>query len=283
MVYYLPILGAAALAGGTILERVILKKRKVEVKVYQTASFLSIIIFLVPFLFFFWKIDSQALNPKNILIFAIIIVFAFIANLLAFYSLKGEKVTSLEPARVLEPLFVIILTVIFSIFIDGLYRTSPKIILPAIIASLALVFSHLKKHHLKFNRFFIAMILASFFFALELVVSNLILDLYSPFSFYFIRCLFIFVLSLLFFSPDFNELDKKSTWITFITGGIWILYRVAIYYGYLKIGIIFTTLLLMLGSIFMYAFAHFFLKEKLSWKNIVAAIVIIGAVIYAIA
>ncbi len=282
MVYYLPILGAVSLAGGTILERIILRKKKVDIKLYQTASFLAIIIFILPFLLFFWKLDPQALALKNVLILFFVIFFAIIGNLLVFYSLKGERVSNLEPARVLEPMFTIVLALIFSLFADGLYSTSPKIILAAVIASLALVFSHIERHHLKFNKFFIAAILGSFFFALELVVSRLILDFYSPFSFYFLRCLFIFIISLVIFIPNFKELDNKSRLITFLTGGVWVVYRVVIYYGYLNIGIVFTTLLLMLGSIFMYIFAHFFLKEKIKLKNIVSAIVIIGSVIYAV-
>ena len=46
MVYYLPIIGAIALAGGTIFERIVLRKKKVGVESYQTASFLAIILFL---------------------------------------------------------------------------------------------------------------------------------------------------------------------------------------------------------------------------------------------
>ncbi|MDP3992071.1 MAG: EamA family transporter [Nanoarchaeota archaeon] len=282
MVYYLPILGAIALAGGTILERIVLKKKKVDIKLYQTASFLAIIVSLLPLLYFFWKLDSGALESKNILIFSLVILFATIANLLVFYSLKGEKVGNLEPARVLEPLFVILLAIVFSFFAEGLFERNFKVIVPALIASSALVFSHIKKNHLKFNPYFIAAIFGSFFFALELVISRLILDFYSPVTFYFLRSSSIFLLSLLIFRPDFKKLDTKVRWQIFATGFIWMIYRVVVYYGYLNVGVIFTTLLLMLGPILIYALAYFILKEKISWYNFAAAIVIVGSVIYAI-
>jgi drug/metabolite transporter (DMT)-like permease len=67
-----------------------------------------------------------------------------------------------------------------------------------------------------------------------------------------------------------------------VTGAIWVAYRVIIYYGYLNIGVIFTTLLIMLGPIFIYIFAKIFLKEKLNWRNVVAGIVIAASVVYAI-
>jgi len=282
MVYYLPVVGAIALAGGTILERIVLRKKKVGVELYQTASFLAIIISLLPLVYFFWKLDSGAFEARNILIFSLVILFSMIANLLVFYSLKWEKVGNLEPARVLEPLFVILLAIVFSFFAENLFERNLKIIIPALIASLALILSHIKKYHLKFNPYFVAAIIGSFFFALELVISRLILDFYSPVTFYFLRSLSIFFLSLLIFKPDFKKLDKKVRWQIFATGFIWMIYRVIVYYGYLKVGVIFTTLLLMLGPIFVYALAHFILKEKISWQNFAAAIVIVGSVAYAI-
>jgi drug/metabolite transporter (DMT)-like permease len=77
-------------------------------------------------------------------------------------------------------------------------------------------------------------------------------------------------------------LDKKSSLIIFITGAIWVAYRVAVYFGYLEYGVIFTTLMIMLGPMFIYILANIFLKEKLNWKNIVSSALIIACVVYAL-
>ena len=282
MVYYLPIIGAIALAGGTIFERIVLRKKKVGVESYQTASFLAIILFLLPLIYFFWKMEPGATEPRNIVIFSLVVFFSIIANLLVFYSLKWEKVGNLEPARVLEPLFVILLAIIFSFFAENLYERNFKIIIPALVAALALLFTHIRRHHLKFNPYFVAAVFGSFFFAVELVISRLILDLYSPVTFYFLRVSSIFLLSLLIFRPDFKKLNTKVRWQIFATGFIWMIYRIIVYYGYLNVGVIFTTLLLMLGPTFIYAMAYFILKEKISWRNLTAAIIIVGSIIYAL-
>ena len=162
-----------------------------------------------------------------------------------------------------------------------MYEKNLKIIIPAIIAGLALILSHIKRHHLKFNKYFLSAILGSFFFALELVISRLILDYYSSLTFYFLRCAFIFLFSLIIFRPKMIQMDKTLTSYIFITGIFWVLYRVIIYYGYVNLGIIFTTLIIMVSPIFIYLFAHIFLKENLSWRNIIASIIIIGCVLYA--
>jgi len=279
---YIPILGALALATGTILEKTVLRKKHISTKLYQTAVFLAIVLAMIPFIYFFWKMDSQALELKNILMFGVVIVSSIIANLFIFYSLKCEKITNIEPARILEPLFVILLAIIFSFFVAELYDKNLKVIIPAFIAAFALIISHVKKDHLSFNKYFIAAILGSFFFAFELVVSRLILDFYSPITFYFLRCSTIFLLSLIMFRPKFKLLDKKSIWIILITGAIWAVYRIVIYWGYLNLGVIFTTLIIMLGPVFIYILAWKFLKEKLNWKNLLTSIVIIACVLYAI-
>jgi len=278
---YIPIIGALALASGTILEKIVLRKRKVSIKLYQTAGFLAIVLAMLPFIYFFWKMTPQAFELRNIFIFSLVILFSIMANLFAFYSLKWEKVTNIEPARILEPLFIILLAILFSFFFATLYTRNYNVIIPALIAGLALVFSHIKKNHLKFNKYFIAAIIGSFFFALELVITRLILDYYSPISFYFLRCSAVFLISLILFRPKFSNLNKKVRFEILAIGVVWFIYRIIVYYGYLNYGVIFTTLIIMLGPIFIYIFAYKFLKEKINWKNIVAALVIIGCVVYA--
>ena len=279
---YLPFLGAISLASGTILEKIVVKHKNIDIKFYQTAIFLVIMLVMLPFIYFYWKFDPQALQPLNIIIFSLVIIFSLLANWFVFYSVKGEKVSNLEPAKMIEPLFVVLLAILFSFFIDsGMYEKNLKVVIPAIIAGLALILSHVKRHHLKFNKYFLSAILGSFFFALELVISRLILDYYSSLTFYFLRCAFIFLFSLIIFRPKMIKMDKTLTSYIFITGIFWVLYRVIVYYGYVNLGIIFTTLIIMVSPIFIYLFAHIFLKEDLSWRNIIASIIIIGCVLYA--
>jgi len=283
MVLYFPILGAVALATGTILQRTILKKRKISIKLFQSAEFLAITLALLPFIYFFWKLDSQALGLKNILIFSLVIIFSIAANLFTYYSMKWEKITNLEPAKILEPLFIVLLAIIFSYLVsETMFERNLKIIIPALIAGTALILSHIKRYHLNFNKYFIAAVLGSFFFALELIITRLILDFYSPTTFYFLRCSAIFLISFLAFKPKFSKINKKTKIQILGLGFIWAFYRIIIYYGFLKLGVIFTTLMVMLGPIFVYLFAWKFLKEKINWKNIVASFVIVGCVLYAI-
>jgi drug/metabolite transporter (DMT)-like permease len=279
---YLPILGAIALAGGTIFERETLNRKGMDIKKYQTLEFLAIVIVMLPLLYFSWKVNSQALELKNILIFVGVVIVSIVANLFTFYSMKGEKISNLEPAKMLEPLFTILLALLFSLFFKGLYENNTKVIIPALVAGITLILTHVKREHLSFSKYFLAAIAGSFFFALELIISNLILHLYSTITFYFIRCAAIFIISLIIFRPNLSGIENKFKLKMLLIGAIWVVYRVATYYGYLKIGVISTTLILMLGTVFIYIFAKIFLKEKINTRNMISSAIILACVLYAI-
>jgi drug/metabolite transporter (DMT)-like permease len=278
---YFPFIGALALAAGTVVERLFLKRKKVNIKMHNCLEFLAITLVMLPFIYFFWQVSPEALQLKNLVIMGIVIFFAMIANLLVFYSIKGDKICNLEPARIMEPLFIVVLALFLNLFLDSeLYKTSPKILYSALIAGTALIFSHIKKHHLKFNKYFLAATLGSFFFALEMIFSRFILNYYSGFSLYFIRCTALFILGIIFLRPKKEKPEKSYLYGMLGLGAIWTIYRIIIYYGYLSLGVVSTTLIFMLSPIFIYTFACIFLKEKPTWRNILASVVIILCVVY---
>lgn len=283
----IPFFGALSEAVGTVLEKNILRKKGLEPRQYNLFSFLAISLLLLPIiviLFFIspenfpLSVNIQAFTTLNIFILFGVIIFSVLANLFTFYALKWEKITELEPFRLLQPLFAILLA--FFIFTsERQIRTS--IIISALIASSALIFSHIKKHHLSFNKFAIAAILGSLFFALEMIISNYILEYYPPLIFYFARCLGILIISVILYKPKPQEIDKKTWKFIFLASLIWIVYRLFIYKSYLSKGPIITTLLFMLTPIFIYALSYFYLKEKLTWRNILASLIILACVGYA--
>jgi len=276
--FYIPFIGALALGLSTLLEKITLRNKKILPNHFIVALFLSAVIVMAPFVYFFSQIQSQALQPLNILLFIGIVIFSILANLLSFYALKWEKLTNLEPIRLLEPLFVVLLA--FAFFRS---ERNPAVIIPSIIAALALVFSHIKKHHLDFNKYIFAGIIGSLFYAVELILTKIILPYYNPLTLYFIRCLIIFIVTAIIFHPNLiKELNKKEKLLVLLIGTFWVIFRIATYYGYLYLGVVSTTLVLMLGPVFIYIFARIFLKEKLTWRNIVATIIIVGCVLYAV-
>jgi len=279
--------GAFLEAAGTIIEKKILRKHNVDSKSYTVLEFIAILaaaipVFLILSVFFpqifAWKITPEAFQLKNLLIFLAIIVSALFANLLTFYALKWEKVTELEPIRLLQPLFVIL----FAFILYSAERNTPmNILAAALIASLALIFSHIKKHHLQFNKYALAAIFGSILFALDLALSNFLLPFYSPLSLYFTRSLVVLIICFTFIKVNFKA-QKRQTWLYLaVVGFIWVIYRAILYYSYTVKGVIFTTLLFMLTPVFIYIMSYLYLHEKPNWRNILASIVILACILYA--
>ena len=273
----LPIIGAILEAGGMIFEKKMLKKRNLDYKNYAVYEFFAIVLVMATFVFFFWRIDNGAFSTRNLSIFLGVVVSSIVANILIFYSLKRENVTEFEPVWLMQPLFTIILAFLF-------YSSERKwnIVILALVASFSLVASHVRKHHLVFNKYLIAALLGGFFFAVELVLSKSLLSFYSPFTFYFLRCLFVLIAVFAIFRPSGKEVDKKTGIMFLIIGLVWALYRGIIYYGYETYGIVFTTIVLILSPVFLFIFAVIFLKEKPKLRNIVSSAIIVVCVALAI-
>jgi len=277
----IPFAGAGALleATGSTLEKTVLRKRKINFRDFIVWHFLTIILVMIPFLLFFWNMAPEAFLLKNILILAGVIISSVLANIFMFYSLKWENLTTLEPARLFQPLFVVLLALIFYV---SERQTQSGVLIAAFIASLALVISSIKKHHLQLNKYIVAALLGSFFFALELVISRAILPFYNPLTFYFVRCSLVFLAVLAIFRSKPSYIDKKSWKLLWMIGAVWAAYRSLLYFGFLNFGVIFTTLIFILAHVFIYIFARIFLKEKFTLRNIISAIIIIACVAYAI-
>jgi len=281
--WYTPIIGSVLEGAGNIIDKKIVITHNVNYKNCTVYGFLALVLVMLPLTFFFWEIKPEAYSILNLLTFISVILSSIFANLLAFFSLKRENVTELEPIRLMQPLFTVLLAFIFSFFFIA-YATERNysILILALIASIALIASHVKKHHLVLNKYIMAAILASFFFAIELVISKAILPYYSSLTFYFLRCLFIFLIAAFIFHPSISSIKTKTKILMLISGIIWVIYRLILYYGYLSLGIVFTTILFILSPIFIFLFARIFLKEKIYLRQIIASIIIIACIIAAI-
>lgn len=273
----LPIIGSLLEATGTILEKRVLRRNGLDSRRYTTYEFFAIVLVMLPFVYFFWKVDPAALSLINLGIFAFVIVIAFFANILIFYSLKREKVSEFEPIWLMQSIFVVILAFIF-------YKSERNYLIfgLAMIANLALILAHVRKYHLVWDKYILAAFFGSFLFAVELITSKLILQYYNPFMFYFIRCFFILLICYIAFRPNGKELSRENVWMILAIGAMWAVYRAIIYYGYQHIGVMLTALLFVLSPVFVFLFAVIFLKEKPDWRQITSTIVIVICIALAI-
>jgi len=279
----LPVFGALLEATTAILVKKIINKHKVNFKNYIVYIFASIVLVSLPFIFFFWKVDPIALRLPYLLLFFSMVVVAIFANYFIFYSLKKEDLSEITPIRLTTPLFTILLAFILSFFFSSYVgEGNYKILIIALIASLALIIAHVEKDHFNFNKYSMAALVGSFLFAIDLVMIKPLLLYYNPLTLYFIRAIFIFTITWIIFHPKLGSIANKTRLLVLFASIAAVFMRIILYYGFQTLGIVFTTTIFILAPVLTYIFPAIFLKEEITKKQIFSSIVIIGCVVAAI-
>lgn len=271
------IIAACLSVAVTLLDKIALSKYKTNVSHYLIAIF--IFLWLSSGLTLPWlaKIDVvRAFSLSGIAIFALLIFFAFVWNIIYYRSQQKETIQEFELIVMTLPLFTAIAAAIF--FPD---ERNWQIFFATLVAAIALILAHLRKDHLTFNKYSWLLIVAIIFMAAEAQVRKVLLDWYSPASLYFLRTGVLTVLFIFYLRPRALALTKPVWWHAAISGVLGATEMILIFYGYKELGIVMTTLILMLGPILVYLLDFVLLKEKLRPKIIAAAFVILGCIIYA--
>jgi drug/metabolite transporter (DMT)-like permease len=268
----IPTVAAAMMnAFATNADKYIISRQNIRYKLYLVASFLILSAITLPLFIFFGEIKPEAIKPLWIVLLLIAIGLGSVINLLYYFVLQHEKITEIEPIVLLAPLFTILLASI--VFVE---ERNPLIILLAVIASITLVWAHVKKEHIKFHKRLLPLIGYSVLIApLGAILTRKLLTIYNPFAYEFIMNASIFVLLFFVLRPRWQPLHKKNPlWIIF-TNILWAASWLLVFFSYIWIGVIRTTLIMTLAPLLVYVFARIFLKEKIYWKNIFALVVIL--------
>ncbi len=281
--FQIPIFGAFLEAGGTILYKKLANRHRVNYKDFMVYGFLAIVLVSLPLLYFFWRIDPLAGRYLNLAILFSIIIISVFANYFSFYAFKHRDLAKIQSIRLTLPLFTILLAFIFSFFFE-IYNNERNysVLLFAFIAGIALLFSNFKKEHFSFDKYSWAMLIGSFLFAVELTLSKPLVELYHPVTLYFIRSLFILIISFTLFGDNLSKLKPGGKCLFLAAALFWVGYRAILYYGYGVFGVVFTTTIFILSPVLIYFASWIFLKEKVTKRQVFSSIVIVACVLGAI-
>ena len=157
-----------------------------------------------------------------------------------------------------------------------------KILLLAIIAALALIFSHIEKRHLKFDKGLFPIMLAVFLGAVETNIIKELLYFYSPVAMYTVRTGLVSLLLFLIVRPSMKDMVKDGMRKLFLISFMWVLIMIFTYYSFQILGVVYTVLILMLTPVLIVFGSYLILKErKIRKKDIVALIIVVICVIVA--
>lgn len=276
---FAPFIAALANSLETIIAKVALTKRNLQIRHYVPYLFLYLFFFSAIASPFFGYVNwNLLLSPQFIFLFLVMILLAIVWNIFYYESLKKEKLMEFESIVIFVPLVTILLS---WIFFPETWQV--KVGIAAIVAALALIWSHWDHHHLNFDHYSLNLLVAVLLMAVEdVIVTELLRDqVISPVSLYAIRTFILFGFFFAYYRPKVEKVDPKSLNIVGLSGLLGAIFMIFKYYGYQSVGIPFTALVTIAAPITVYIGSATVLKERQKAKVLIATAIIAIAIIYA--
>jgi len=269
-------ISAIGYAGGIVIDKIILSRYKLPVKRFIPLLFIWLAIITAFLLPKFGIIHWSALwSAKYIILFLLMLSVAITWNSFYYRGIQEEEIHEFELIMMLSPLATIILSEIFL----PAERNLPLFI-AGTIASLALIASRFRHHHLQITRNTGIIISAMILSSAESIIIKYLLDIFSPAALYFIRTLIISVIFLILWRPKILKMPAQCFIYTIISAIFGVIQMVLKFYGFVHLGVIETTIILVLGPFLVYFFSAFYFKEQIKRRDVVAALIVITAVIW---
>lgn len=270
-------IAAISNAGEVIQSKRVLKDYNMPAKTLLSLGS-TLIFFVMCFLFVFWgSVDVVSLNSTYFLLFGGVILVGFIYNYLFYYSLKRGELCDVEPVAMLAPLATMLLAIIVYPDERNLY-----ILIPAIVASFVLAYSRIERYHFKINKYSLAMLGFVLLFAVEANLVKPLLEVFSPVALYTIRIGILSAMFLLLTKPNLKKVKKDSFWQVLLIALIVAVEYSAFYYAISSVGIVVTSLIMLLAPVLILISSRFLFKEKMTIKKAISSAIILACIVVAI-
>ncbi len=272
------IIASIGYAGGVIVDKIILSIYSIPVRRFIPWLFIWLAIITVFAVYVFHgSFNLEALKLNNLILFAAMIVVAFVWNLFYYEGIQRVEVHEFELVMLFGPLATIILA---EIFLPS--ERSITTFAAGLIASSALVLARVEKKHLRLSPYWKQLFAATFLIALESILLKKLLVIYDPTTLYLLRTFILAIAFLIAFRPKLLQVPKSVFALTIASAFFGVVQMVLKFYGFQNIGVVETTLILILGPVLVYFLSSFFLKEKLRAKTGISALVVIACVVYVV-
>lgn len=270
------ILAALGFAAYVIYNKEVFVRFNFSVRNYVPLLF--IFLFVISLALFPWlgEIKPEALNLKYLGLLGLTVILAIGWNKLFYAGLKKENLAEFELITMLYPLVTIFLA---AVFIPKEWNI--HIFIAGVIGGLALVFSHIKYHHLRFKKMETTLLWCVLLMGAEAIVQRYLLDVLSPIAFYTIRTGIMMLVYPFILKPHWKEFNKTQIGAAFVLAAIAVFFMVMQFYSFIKLGVGFTVLAILIQPILVFSYALIIRGEKFQARKIIAAVIIIMAIIYA--
>jgi drug/metabolite transporter (DMT)-like permease len=271
-----PLLAAIFQAGSFTLDKVTLSLRRITFLTYTGISFpLSLLIILILFLVIRPPFNTELLFGTYFWLLLFSIFMKLIGNLLFYRALDGDQLSEIEIIHLANAIPIIIVT--SYLFAD---ERNLSIIVPALIVSVALIWSHWEHHHFRIRKHTIPLVWFGFIGApINASISKILLVDWHPISLELVRTGAVAILLAPFFFRAIGKIENKAFRYLILTNILTTAGWLFFYTGYQKLGVVYTLLLYSIQPLLVYMASVYFLKEKPHWKKSVAFAVVLISII----
>lgn len=270
-----PIVAAVLQAVSFTLDKAVLSLKRINFRTYTGVSFpLSFLVNLVLFFIFRPSFPADWFSGYYGWLLLGAIAIGFIMNILFYRALDHDKLGEIETLSLLNMIPVIVVSGI--VFSD---ERNFAILLPALVASVAVVWSHWERHHIKIARDTLPYVCWSLVIApLSAVISKELLIIWNPIALEMVRTGALAALFLFIFRDAITKVPAHALRLLIVTNAFTTVAWVLFYLGYQQLGIVRTLLLFSLQPFLVYMFSIFILKERPSWKRTAGFIIVLVSI-----
>ncbi len=278
MASLLAIMAAVLQASSFTLDKVILSIRGVNFRTYTGLSYpLIFAVTLAIFLLVRPPFSLQLVSGRLLWLFVASIILSVVTNLIFYRALDHDGLGEIQTID----LFGNLPTILLAMFLFKDER-NPLIIVPAMVASCALVWAHWQHHRLVMARRTVPLVVWTVTgHPLAAAVSKLLLRAWNPIVLELMRSGAMAIVLGLIFSQEIKKASLKTGFLLVITNILTTLAFILFYFSYQRLGIVHTMLLLSLQPILVYIASLVLLKEKLQPKKLVAFCIVLICIIVA--
>lgn len=270
------IIASLGYAGGVVADKFILSKYRVPVMRFIPLLFIWLAIITAVFLPRWGSFDLATLeNWRYIALFIAMIVTAVVWNILYYQGIQKEDLHEFELIMLLSPLVTIIFA---TIFLKS--ERSWGIFIPGIIAASALLATRYRRHHMAITKTAWRTIIAMALFSFESILIKELLGAFSPVALYFVRTAVIAIVFTVLYRPKLLAMPRNAFALVILSAIFGVVQMVLKFYGFSNLGVVETTMILVLGPFLVYIASSAFFKEHYHKRDILAAAVVVLCILY---
>jgi len=271
------LISAVANAAGLVIDKIILSRERVALRVYLPVLFIFLFAIDVIFLPFLGRVEwSLARIPQSLFLLILMVIIAIVWNVLYYQDIKEEKLHQHEMLTMLMPLMTVVMAALF--FPEEL---NWRVFWLALIACVTVFWARAERHHFTWDQAAYNMILAVVLMALENVIIRELLRVYSPVALYGIRTLMIGLFFAAYFRPRYRQISNRHWKLIALSGLFAITLMIGRFYAFDRLGIVYTILLSVLAPLIAFYASWGILHERIRARVVVASLVILGCVVMA--